>query len=206
MTDPPFALDRMVVFLHVPSRREGSMRHRSAVLGLVVLCGLCGACTALQQLSTFVQPPRFDEAPGQRHEIRLLSPAADRPLGGAAVRLWTRATNPNAFAFTLGTLRGTLYLRDASAATAEFPLGLPLAAHGETTFPIDLTISFADLPGLADVIRRAAEGDEIAYRFDGTISVETTRFGTPTFGPMTLLRGTFGLPAMRSRDERPFDR
>ena len=149
-------------------------------------------CTALQELRAFVQAPRFDEAPGQRHEIRLLSPAAGLPLGGAGVRLWTRATNPNAFGFTLGTLRGTLYLEDAGAATADFPLGLPLEAHGETTFPIDVTISFADLPGLADVVRRASRNEEIDYRFDGTISVETARFGTPTFGPMTILSGTMG--------------
>ena len=168
------------------------MQKLLAVAGALVVCA---ACTALNQLGALVQPPRFDEAPDQQHEIRLLSPAADRPLGGAGIRLWTRATNPNAFGFTLGTLRGTLYLQDASAATADFPLGLPLAAHGETTFPIDVTVSFADIPGLADVIRRAVNDEEIDYRFEGTISVDTARFGTPVFGPMTLLRGRLGSPA-----------
>jgi hypothetical protein len=163
------------------------MRQLPAAIALIVVTS---ACTALQQLGAVLQPPRFDEAPGQRPEIRLLSPAADRPLGGAGVRLWTRVENPNAIGFTLGTLRGTLFLDDASAATADLPLGLPLAARSDAVFPIDLTISFADLPGLAESIRRATRNEPVAYRFDGTISVEAGRFGTPTFGPMTMLRGT----------------
>jgi hypothetical protein len=167
------------------------MRQLTAALAILAVST---ACTALQQLSAFVQPPRFDEAPGQRHEVRLLSPSSGLPLGGAGIRLWTRASNPNSFGFTLGTLRGTLYLDDASATTADLPLGLPLEPRGETTFPIDLTISFADLPGLADVVRRATRNEDIDYRFDGTISVETTRFGTPTFGPMTILSGTIDSP------------
>jgi hypothetical protein len=163
------------------------MRQFFAAIALVVAAS---GCTALQQLSAVLQPPRFDEAPGQRPEIRLLSPAANRPLGGAGIRIWTRVENPNGIGFTLGTLRGTLYLDDANAATADLPLGLPLEARGEATFPIDLTISFADLPGLADVVRRAARNEPVAYHFDGTVSVEAGRFGTPTFGPMTMLRGT----------------
>jgi hypothetical protein len=160
------------------------------LLSVAAVLLLSGACTALQQLGAIVQPPRFDEAPGRRHEIRLLSPAVDRPLGGAGVRLWTRVTNPNGFGFTLSTLRGTLFLEDSNAATAEFPLGLPLEARGETTFPIDIAIDFEDLPGLAAVIRRAVNNQAIDYRFEGTIGVEAGRFGTPTFGPMTILRGT----------------
>ena len=163
------------------------MRQLFAAVALVVAAS---GCTALQQLSAVLQPPRFDEAPGQRPEIRLLSPAVDRPLGGAGIRIWTRVENPNGVGFTLGTLRGTLFLDDANAATANLPLGLPLDARSEATFPIDLTISFADLPGLADVVRRAARNEPVGYRFDGTVSVEAGRFGTPTFGPMTMLRGT----------------
>ena len=159
----------------------------SAALAILVVSV---ACTALQQLAAVIQPPQFDEAPDRRHEIRLLSPAIDRPLGGAGIRLWTRVSNPNAFGFTLGTLRGTLYLSDSEAATADFPLGLPLEARGEATLPIDLTVSFDDIPGLADAIRRAVRNEPLEYRFTGTIGVEAGRFGSPTFGPMTLLRGT----------------
>jgi hypothetical protein len=147
------------------------------------------ACTALEQLRAFVQPPRFEEAEGHRAEIRLLGPSADRPLGGAGIRLWAHVTNPNAFGFTLATLRGTLFLEDTRAATADLPLGLPLAARGETTFPIDLTISFNDVSNLANTIRRAVGRQPLAYHLDGTVGVDTGRYGTPTFGPMTLLRG-----------------
>jgi hypothetical protein len=66
---------------------------------------------------------------------------------------------------------------------------LPLTAGAETVVPIDLSISFADLPGLANVIRRAVGRQPIAYRLDGTIGVDAGRLGQPTFGPMTLLTG-----------------
>jgi hypothetical protein len=52
-----------------------------------------------------------------------------------------RDTNPNPFSLTLGTLRGTRFLEDPRAADVDSPLGLPLAAGGETTVPIDLTFS-----------------------------------------------------------------
>ncbi len=150
---------------------------------------LSPGCAALDQLRGLVQPPRFEEAPGQPAEIRLLPPGSGLPVGGAGVRLWARVTNPNAFGFTLGTLRGTLYLEDSRSATADFPLGLPLTAGADTVIPIDLSISFSDLPGLANVIRRAAGREPIGYRFDGTIGVDAGRFGQPTFGPTTLLAG-----------------
>jgi hypothetical protein len=136
-----------------------------------------------------VQPPRFEEAPDHPAEIRLLPPASGLPVGGAGVRLWAKVTNPNTFGFTLGTLRGTLYLEDSRSADVDFPLGLPLTAGAETTVPIDLSISFSDLPGLANVIRRAVGREAIAYRLEGTIGVDAGRFGQPTFGPMTLLTG-----------------
>jgi hypothetical protein len=159
------------------------------LLIVVALLAASQACATLEQLRGLVLPPRFEEARDQPAEIRLLGPGANRPLGGAGIRLWAHVTNPNPFGFTLATLRGSLFLEDSRAATADFPLGLPLAAGAATTFPIDLTVSFSDLPGLADVIRRAVGRQPIAYRLDGTIGVETSRFGTPTFGPMTLLRG-----------------
>jgi hypothetical protein len=157
---------------------------------LLAVLALSLGCASLEGLRGLVQPPIFDEVPGQPPEIRLLGPGPERPLGGAGVRLWTRVTNPNAFGFTLRSLGGTLYLDDASAGSADLPLGLALAPQGETTFPIDVTISFADLPGLADIVRRAARREPVAFRFDGTVTVDAGRLGTPAFGPMTLLRGT----------------
>ena len=61
--------------------------------------------------------------------MRLAGPSADRPFGGATVRLWTEVSNPNPFGFTLGTLDGTLFLEGSRAAAAAFPLGLPLGAQ-----------------------------------------------------------------------------
>ena len=113
-----------------------------------------------------------------------------RGYGGVGVRLWTRVTNPNPFGFTLSTLAGTLFLEDARAATVEFPLGLPLAAGRSEVIPIDISISFSELPQLGGVLERAINRRPIQYRLDGTIAVQAGQFGTPVFGPMTLLRGT----------------
>ncbi len=165
------------------------MRRLIPVLLGAALVMVHPGCAALEQLRGFVQPPRFEEVPGQPAEIRLLPPGSGLPAGGAGVRLWAKVTNPNAFGLTLGTLRGTLFLEESRSATADFPLGLPLTAGAETVVPIDLSISFADLPGLANVIRRAVGRQPIAYRLDGTIGVDAGRLGQPTFGPMTLLTG-----------------
>ena len=159
------------------------------VTAIAALIVTCGACAELGGLGTLVQPPRFAQDETQPAEIRLAGPSLDRPLGGAAVRIWTKVTNPNAFGFMLGTLNGSLFLEGIRAADADFPLGLPLTARQETVVPLDLSISFSDLPGLANVIRRAATGDPIPYHLDGTIGVDAGRFGQPVFGPMTLLRG-----------------
>ena len=86
-------------------------------------------------------------------------------------------------------MRGQLYLEDSRATEIDLPLGLPLTAGATETFPIDLSISFADLPGLADVIRRAIGREPIAYRVDGTIGVDAGQWGQPEFGPLTWLRG-----------------
>jgi hypothetical protein len=160
---------------------------RLIVITLVAL--MIPACASLENLRGLVQPPRFEQAPGQQAEIRIQGPSRSQPLGGAAVRLWTRVTNPNPFSLTLGTLRGTLHIEDARAADVDFPLGLPLRATEQTVIPIDLSVSFSDLPGLADVVRRAANRQPLAYQREGTIGVNAGQLGQPTFGPMTILRG-----------------
>jgi len=160
---------------------------RTAVLVGAAL--LMGGCAALDGLAGLVQPPRFTEARDQPAEVTLQPPSAGRPFGGAVVRLWTEVTNPNAFGLTLGTLDGTLFLEGHRAAAAAFPLGLPLGAGQQSIVPVELSISFSDLPGLADVARRAARREPVPYRLEGTIGVDAGRRGTPVFGPMTLLRG-----------------
>ena len=150
---------------------------------------LLAGCAELNKLAALVQAPRFEQAPDHRAEIRMTGSGSGRPIGGAGVRLWAKVTNPNPFTLTLGTLKGTLFLEDSRAADVDFPLGLPLSAGGETTVPIDLTVSFANLPGLADSIRRAVNRQPLAYRLEGTIGVDAGQLGQPVFGPMTLLRG-----------------
>jgi hypothetical protein len=132
---------------------------------------------------------RFAQVDGRAAELRMAAPTRSQPLGGATVRIWTRVTNPNPFGLTLGTLRGTLHLEDSRAADVDFPLGLPLRAAEEAEVPIDLSISFSDLPGLADAVRRAADREPLAYRLEGTIGVDAGQLGQPTFGPMTILQG-----------------
>lgn len=166
------------------------MKSQLCITAAALALLLAPACAGLEQLRSLVQAPRFEQAPGQQAEVRVIGPRMDLPLGGAGVRLWTRVTNPNAFNLTLGTLKGTLFLEGTRAADADFPLGIPLRAQEASTIPIDLSVSFADLPGLADVVRRAASRQPLEYRFDGTIGVDAGRLGQPVFGPMTLLRGT----------------
>jgi len=158
------------------------MRLRLVLFG-VLLLALQGCAAGLGQLGALVQPPRFEQIQDRPAEIRLAG------LNGAAVRLWTRVTNPNPFGLTLGTLKGTLFLDESRAADADFPLGLPLGAGAESEIPIDISISFSDLPGLGGVARRILARQSVAYRLDGTIGVEAGRLGQPVFGPMTLLRG-----------------
>ena len=150
---------------------------------------LVTGCAELSKLSALVRAPQFEQASDHRAEIRMPGTTSGLPARAAGVRLWAKVTNPNPFSLTLGTLKGTLFLDDARAADVDFPLGLPLAAGGETTVPIDLTVSVGNLPGLADSIRRAINRQPLAYRLEGTVGVDAGRLGQPVFGPMTLLTG-----------------
>lgn len=161
-------------------------RLRLVIVAVAAL--LLPSCASLEGLRALVQPPAFRQT-DRPAEVRLAGPSIDRPFGGATVRLWTEVTNPNPFGFTLGTLDGTLFLEGSRAAAAAFPLGLPLAAQQRSVIPIELSISFSDLTGLADVVRRAARREAVEYRLDGTIGVDAGRLGQPVFGPMTLVRG-----------------
>jgi len=164
-------------------------RRRIALALLVTAIITNAACAGLGPLQQIIRPPRFEQAAGQRAEIRLLGPSTRSPLGGAGVRIWLQVTNPNPFGFTLRTLDADLILEGNHAATGNFPLGLPLAAGQETVVPLDLSISFTDVPALSRSIGRLATGGTAAYQLDGTVGIDAGRFGTPTFGPMTLTTG-----------------
>lgn len=88
---------------------------------------LVAGCATVSELIR-VEPPRFEAAEGRRSELRLLGPSSTRPLGGAAIRIWTRVQNPNAFGLTLSTLEGDLLLEGARAAASSSTSGSTIRA------------------------------------------------------------------------------
>lgn len=161
------------------------MLRRTALL--VLLTGAFAAgCATLSQL---IQPPAFASAPGRSSELRLLGPSTSRPLGGAAIRVWARVENPNAFGLTLARLAGNLLLEGEQAAQVDLPLGLPLQAQQDTIIPIDLNVSFTDIPDLARALRDAVTRNSVAYQLVGTMAVDAGAFGQPSFGPSTWMNG-----------------
>ena len=159
------------------------------VLLSTAMAGMLVAGCATLRLETLIQPPRFTTVSNQQAELRVLGPSSSRPLGGAQVRLWARVENPNAFGVTLAALRGNLHLENARAAEVNFPLGLPLLAGRDTIIPLDVSINFSDLPGLADAVQRIIARNQVAYRLDGTVTLDAGAFGQPSFGPTTWLEG-----------------
>jgi hypothetical protein len=163
------------------------MKPKSAITaGVAAAALLLSSCATLNQL---VQPPQFSAAEGRESEIRLLGPSSTRPLGGAALRIWARVQNPNAFGLTLSALQGSIFLEGERAGDVSFPFGMPLAATADTVIPMDITVGFADLPGLADVAQRIFTRNRVAYRLDGTVTVDAAPFGQPSFGPSTWISG-----------------
>lgn len=163
-----------------------TLDRRIPALSAVVAAALAG-CATLGALG--VTPLRFEEAGDRNATLRLVGPSAERPLGGAAVRLWARVENPNGFGLTLTQLAGDLTIADAEAIAVDFPLGLPLEARRDTVIPLDVSIGFDDLPRLGRVARAAIAGEDLDYRLDGTFAVDAGSWGQPRFGPLTLLSG-----------------
>ena len=161
---------------------------RSGAAALLFLAILHG-CATLGSLGAVIQPPSFQVDQTQQAQLRLLGPGPGRPLGGAAVRLYARVRNPNPLGLTLSTVAGGLLLEGQQAAQVNFPLGVPLTAGQETVVPLDIGISFSEIPALAGVLTRAVTGSPIRYRLDGTVGINAGLLGQPTFGPMTLLQG-----------------
>lgn len=161
---------------------------------LVLSFSLAGAAAAAAcaglGLENILQPPRFSVAEGRTAELRLVAPSSQSPLGGAGVRLWAHVENPNPFGLALTALEGALALEGTRAANVDFPLGVPLLANADTIIPLDITIRFADLPGLADVAARLLTRSTVGYQLDGTVTVDAGKLATGAkFGPTTLLRG-----------------
>lgn len=146
------------------------------------------ACATLGGLAGIVQAPRISAADDRRAELRL-SPGFGGLPAGATLRVYARVHNPNAFGLTLSTLKGSLFLEGQEAADVDLPLGLELRSGDETVVPVDLTVPLDGIPALARTLARAVTGSPVGYRLDGTMGIDAGDFGTPTFGPLTLLEG-----------------
>lgn len=170
------------------SRLRRAGRPGAESVGAVAATLLLAACASLG-LGDIVQPPRIGEAPDRTARLRLLLPSADLPAGGAGVRLFARVENPNRFGIDLARVTGDLFLEGTRAAGVDFPLGVPLQALADTVVPLDLTVGFDDLAGLAQAAQRALGGGALQYRLEGTVTVDAGALGRPTFGPSTLLTG-----------------
>ena len=158
-------------------------------LAVVLMLTALSGCATLGPL-TAVQPPTLSVAAGREAEIRLLAPSVRNPLGGATVRLWADVGNPNPFGVVLSSLAGSLTLEGTRAADVDFPWGLPLVAGQDTIVPIDVSVSFAELPGLGEVLPQAVSRGEVDYSLDGTMRLDAGLLGQPSFGPMNLLSGS----------------
>lgn len=170
-----------------------NVRPRLSILASVAALALLVGGAGCASLQTVVQAPIFELASGRSSTVRLLGPAIGRPLGGAEIQVWARVQNPNPVGFTLSRLAGTVLLSDQRAADVDLPLGLPLEAAGDTVIPLALTLSFADVPDLADRIQEALSRGSIEYALRGTVAVDAGAFGQPTFGPRTWLQGDVDL-------------
>lgn len=159
---------------------------------LLAVASAAVACAGLN-LSSVLQAPRFSVDQSHQAELRLVGPSSRSPLGGAGVRLWARVQNPNPFGLALAALDGSLALEGTRAANVSFPLGVPLLASQDTVIPLDLTINFSDLPGLANVATRLLTRSSIGYQLDGTVTVDAGPLGRPKFGPSTLLTGNLAV-------------
>lgn len=166
---------------------RGTAAWAAAAAGAIALAAC--ASLALGRL----EPPRFSQAAEPGSELRLLPPSGDRPVGGAALRLWARVENPNDFGLRITRLEGDLYVEDAEGIEVGFPLGLPLTSRQDTVIPLDTSVGFDRVPDLAERLLRAAPGNRVDYRIDGTFGVDAGPLGEPTFGPRTLLEGELRL-------------
>lgn len=165
---------------------------KAGIVATAACAAIVAACAGLG-LGNVIQPPGFSVASGRQAELRLLGPSSGRPLGGASIRLWAHVTNPNPLGFTLSAVQGALALEGTKAANVDFPLGVPLQAGQDTVIPLDINVSFSDLPGLADVAARLLTRSSVNYQLDGTVTVNAGALGSPRFGPSTLLNGTMSI-------------
>ncbi len=164
------------------------MRTRILATAVVLAGGLAlSAC--------LVKPPAFEQAPDRSPEVRMLPPGPQYPAGGATIRFWAHVTNPNSVGLTLRDLQAKLLLDGTRAASGDLPLGVTIEPGADTVVPLDLSVDFAVVPAIGDVMRRAATGQAVNYQLVGTVGIDAGG-RQPTYGPMTLLAGRIEASAL----------
>jgi hypothetical protein len=169
-----------------PEREQEMSKRIRASLAILPAALLLAGCATLGEV---IQPPQFSVAQNRPAELQLIGPSLQNPVGGVSIRLWANVANPNPMGIVLSALNGALALEGTEAARVAFPLGLPLPAARDTVIPLDISVSFTNVPRLADVVSRAMTQGSVAYRLNGTVAVDAGLLGQPSFGPMTLLQG-----------------
>lgn len=167
------------------------MRPKTTFFALA--CSIFLAGCAGFGLGDVIKAPEFSVAQGRNAELRLVGPSSQSPLGGASIRIWAHVRNPNPLGLALSALEGSLALEGTRAANVNFPLGVPLLANQDTVIPLDITVRFSDLPGLAELASRLITRSNVNYQLDGTVTVDAGVLGQPRFGPSTLLRGNLAV-------------
>ncbi|PYE55858.1 LEA type 2 family protein [Deinococcus yavapaiensis] len=151
-----------------------------AVLGTALL----GGCVPRVPV---VQVPTFEV-----QEIRLTSVGFTGLIpSSATLSLKLRVQNPNPFGIRVARAGGSLFLDGQNAGSIELP-NVALSANGEATQSADVTLPL-NLSNAATFLR-AARGEAVSYRVDGTFSVDAGLLGRPTFGPFTLAQGVLRQP------------
>lgn len=160
---------------------------KRAVVGLVALGAV--ACAPAQQ--KLVYPPVVEvESIGL---TRLHLPLPGRPAQ-AGVRLEMQVENPNPLPVRLARLEGVLVVEGQEVGQVTLS-GLELPAQGKTR-----QVAQLDLPltlNTAAVFLNIAQGQEVSYRLDGTLTADFGPLGQPKFGPFTLSQGVWKQSPLR---------
>lgn len=133
---------------------------RLALLLVPVL--LLAGCASVQRLAASVfAPPRL------RLERATVTEA---DLEGSTVQLDLTVENPNDLGFRVAGATWRLEVEGAEVSAGALPGGVALPARERSPFPVMVRLHWTDLIWVAGL---AARQPQVAYRIDGTVSVDT---------------------------------
>ncbi|ADV67879.1 LEA type 2 family protein [Deinococcus maricopensis] len=152
-----------------------------------VLAATLSACVPGQPL---LQVPTFQVDGARLTSITL--PGGGRPAT-ATLTIALRVQNPNPLPLRVANIGGAVTLDGEDVGHVDFPnIALPARGEARQQAVVTLPITFAN----AGVFLRVARGQQVAYRVDGTFTVDAGPLGRPTFGPYTLVQGVLQEPAI----------